>query len=135
MEDSIYWLTSDVLELPCTISLFYIVGSVSLLLVLHLWYWGMGVIYHDVRVLVLYEVTNIMVKNNTLGHLKFWPLWDVDDKIISISAVVGHRVIFLDQAKGQDVRYFLGVIPYRIIISWEVTNCFVVCHYCVTMDT
>ena len=95
----------------------------------------MGVIYHDVRVLVLYEVTNIMVKNNTLGHLKFWPLWDVDDKIISISAVVGHRVIFLDQAKGQDVSYYLGVIPYRIRISREVTNFVGVCHSCVTMDT
>ena len=53
MEDSLYWLTSDVLESPCMISPFYIVGGVSLLLVLHLWYWGMGVVHYDVRVLVI----------------------------------------------------------------------------------
>ena len=53
MEDSLYWLTSDVLELSCTISLFYIAGVISFLLVLHLWYLGMGVVHHDVRVLVL----------------------------------------------------------------------------------
>ena len=53
MEDSIYRLTSDVLELPCRISPFYIVVGVSFLIVLHLWYWGMGVIHHDVRVLVI----------------------------------------------------------------------------------
>ena len=76
-----------------------------------------------------------MVKQTSLGHLKCWPLWAVDDKIISISAVVGHRVIFLDQAKGQDVPYSLGVIPYRIIIYWETTNIVGVCHSCVTMET
>ena len=56
------------------------------------------------------------------------------DKLISISAVVGHRVIFLDQAKGQDVCYSLGVIPYRIIISLEITNYVGVCQSCITMD-
>ena len=76
-----------------------------------------------------------MVKHSSLGHLKCWPLWAVDDKIISISAVVGHSVIFMDQAKGQDVCCSLGVIPYRIIISWEVTNFVGMCHSCVTMDT
>ena len=75
-----------------------------------------------------------MVKQTSLGHLKYWPLWAVDEKIISISAVVGHRVIFMDQAKGHDVCYSLGVIPYSIIISWEVDNFFVVCHSCITMD-
>ena len=59
----------------------------------------------------------------------------MDDKLIYISDVVGHRVIFLDQAKGQDVSYSLGVIPYRIKIPQEVTNCFGVCHYWVTTDT
>ena len=53
-------------------------------------------------------------------------MWAVDDKLISISAVVGHRVIFLDQAKGQDVCYSLGVIPHRIRISRDITN-FLVC--------
>ena len=53
IEDSLYRLTSDVLGLPCTISPFYIAGGVSFLLVLHLWYLGMGVLHHDVRVLVL----------------------------------------------------------------------------------
>ena len=38
MEDSLYQLTSDVLELPCTISPFYIAGGVYFLIVLHLWY-------------------------------------------------------------------------------------------------
>ena len=94
MEVSIYWLTRDVLELPCTMSLFYIAGGVYFLLVLHLWYWVIRVAHHDVRVLVLYEVPHIMIKQTSLGHLKCWPLWDVDYKLISILAVVGHRVIF-----------------------------------------
>ena len=76
-----------------------------------------------------------MVKQTSLGHLKCWLLWDVDDKLISISAVIFHRVIFLYQAKVQDVRYSLGVIPHRIRISREITNLFGVCHSCVAMDT
>ena len=76
-----------------------------------------------------------MVKQTSLGHLKYLPLWAVDDKLISISAVIGHRVIFLDQAKGQDVCYSLGVIPHRIRISQEITNLVGVCHSCVTMYT
>ena len=59
----------------------------------------------------------------------------MDDKLISISAVVGHKVIFLDQANGQDVIYSLGVITYRIRISGEVTNFVGVYHSCVIMDT
>ena len=70
MEDSIYWMTSDAMESPCTTSPFYIAGSVSLLLVLHFWYWGMGVVHHDFRFLVLYEVPHIMIKQTILGHLK-----------------------------------------------------------------
>ena len=88
----------------------------------------MGVIHQDVRILFIYEVPHIMVKQTSIGHLKCWPLWDVDDKLISISAVVGHRAIFLDQAKGQDVRYSLGVVPYRIRISRVVNNFVGVCH-------
>ena len=76
-----------------------------------------------------------MVKQNSLGHLKFWPMWAVDDKLISISAFVGHRLVFMGQAKGQDVSYSLGVIPYRIGISREVAIFFGVCHSCITMDT
>ena len=49
MEDLLYRLTSDELESPYTISPFYIAGGVSFLIVLHLWYWGMGVVHHDVR--------------------------------------------------------------------------------------
>ena len=63
------------------------------------------------RVFVIYEVPHIMVKQTSFGNLKFWTLWDVDEKLISILNVVGHRLIFLDQAKGQDVSYSLGVIP------------------------
>ena len=76
-----------------------------------------------------------MVKQTSLVHLKCWPLWAVDDKLISILAVVGHRVIFMDQAMGKDVIYSLGIIPYMIIISREVTNFIGVCHSCVTMYT
>ena len=76
-----------------------------------------------------------MVKLTRIGHLKCWPLWSVDDKLISILAVVGHRVIFLDHAKGKDVSYSLGVIPYRIRITGEVTHFVGVCHSFVIMDT
>ena len=76
-----------------------------------------------------------MIENTSLGHLDFWPLWDVNDKLISVSAVIGHRVIFLDQAKWQDVWYSLGVIPHRIRISREITNFVGACHSCITMDT
>ena len=76
-----------------------------------------------------------MVKQTSLGRLKCWLLWVVDDKLISISAVVGHRVIFLEQAKGQDVSYSFGDLLYKIRISREVTNFFGVCYSCVTMDT
>ena len=56
-------------------------------------------------------------------------------KIISISAVVGHKVVFIDQAEDQNVGYSLGVIPDRIGISGEVANFVGVCHLCVKMDT
>ena len=76
-----------------------------------------------------------MVKQTSLVHIKCCLLWAVDEKIISISAVVVQRLIFLDQAKGQDVSYSLGVIPHRIRISWEITNIVGVCQSYVTMDT
>ena len=59
----------------------------------------------------------------------------MDDKLIYILAVVGHRVIFLDQAKGKDISNSLGIVPYRIRIFREVTNFVGVFHSCVTMDT
>ena len=43
-------------------------------------------------------------------------------------------MVFLDQANGQDVSYYLGVIAYRNRMSGEVTNVFGVCHSCITMD-
>ena len=52
-KDSIYGLTSDVLEFPCTVSSFYVAGGVSFLLVLNLWYGGMRVVHHDVHIFVL----------------------------------------------------------------------------------
>ena len=76
-----------------------------------------------------------MVEQTILGHLKCWTLWDVDDKLISILDVVSHKVIFLDQTKGQDVGYYFGFIPHRIVISGKVTNLVGVCHSYVTMDT
>ena len=94
----------------------------------------MRVVHHDVRVFILQDVSHIMVKHTILVHLKYWPLWDVDEKLISILAVVGHKVIFLDQAEGQDVSYSLGVIPDKIGISGEVTNFVGVYHSCVIMN-
>ena len=76
-----------------------------------------------------------MVKHTSLGHLKFWPLWAVDDKLISILDFIGHRVIFLYQVKGQCGIYSLGVITYWIRISQEVANFLCVCHSYFTMDT
>ena len=75
-----------------------------------------------------------MVKQTSLSHLKCWTMWAVDEKLVSILAIVGHRVDFLGQAKGQNVRYSLGVIPYRIVISGDVANLIGVCHSCVTID-
>ena len=105
------------LELPCAISSFYVAGGVSFLLLLHLWYGGTLVVYHDVRIFFLAEVLNTMIEQTTLGNLECWPLCDVDDKLISILDFVGHHMILLDQAKVQDVWYSLWVIPYRIRIS------------------
>ena len=113
MEYSLYRLTSDVLESPRMTSPFYISSGVSFLLVLHLWYGGMRVVHQDVRILV---------------HIECCLLWAVNDKLISILAVIGHRVLFMEQAKGQDVCYSLGVIPHRIRIYREITNIFGVCH-------
>ena len=76
-----------------------------------------------------------MVKQTILGHIKCLLLWDVDDKLITIVYVVGHKELFLEQAEGQDVRYSLGVIPYSIGISGEVTNFVGVFSSCVTLDT
>ena len=75
-----------------------------------------------------------MIKQTIIGHIKFWTLWAVDDKLISILAAVGHNMIILDQAEGQDVSYSLGVIPDRIELSGRVTNCFGVCHSFATMS-
>ena len=75
-----------------------------------------------------------MVKHTSPGHIKCWTLWAVYEKHISILSVVGHKVIFMYQAEGKDVRYSLGVIPYRIRISGEATNVVGVCHSCITMD-
>ena len=63
-----------------------------------------------------------MVKQTSLGHLKCWPLWSVDEKPITILAFVGHKVISLDQAERQDVSYSLGFFPDRIKISGDVNN-------------
>ena len=49
-----------------------------------------------------------MIEHTSLGKLEDWPLWDVDNKLIYILAVVGHQMILMDQAKGQDVGYSIG---------------------------
>ena len=75
-----------------------------------------------------------MVKHTRLGYLKCWPLCYVDEKLISILDVLGHKVILLDQAKRQYVRYSLEVIPDRIRIAGEVANYFGMCHSYATID-
>ena len=97
------------LESPCTTNPSHIAGGVSFLLVLHLWYWGMQVVHHDVCILVLLEVPQIMVKYTSLGHLKCWPLWAVDDKIVSILAVVGHTVFLWTRPKDMMLAIPLGL--------------------------
>ena len=62
-------------------------------------------------------------------------LWAAGDKLIYILTILGHKVIFMDQSKGQYVSYYLGVIPDRIGIYREVTNFVGVRHYYITMDT
>ena len=76
-----------------------------------------------------------MIEQTSLGHIEFWPPWDMYKKIISVLAVVGRHMILLDQDKLQDVSYFLGVIPYRVGIYGEVSNFVGVCHFCVKIDT
>ena len=69
----------------------------------------MQVIHHDLYVFVLDEVPYIMVKKTSLGNLKCWPLWDVDDNLISFLAVVGHKVIFWTRP-----RYRMLTIPFGL---------------------
>ena len=53
MKYSPYLFTSDVLESPYAIIHFYVAVCLSSLLVFNLWYDGMRVIHHDVRVFVI----------------------------------------------------------------------------------
>ena len=123
------------LESTFTISPFNVEGGVSFILVLNLWYGGMRVVHHDVSVFVIQEVNHITLKQTILGNLKCWHLWSADDKILSILAVVGQNLIFMDQAEGQYIRYYIGVIPDGIGISGEVANFVGVYHSCIKMDT
>ena len=50
-----------------------------------------------------------MIENTSLSHLEFWPLWAVNDKLISISAVVGHRVIFWTSPRDRMFAIHLGL--------------------------
>ena len=69
----------------------------------------MRVVYHDVCVFVLWEVSHIMVKHTSLGNIKRWPLWDVDDKLIYILAVVDHKVIFWTRTRDRMLAIPLGL--------------------------
>ena len=62
-------------------------------------------------------------------------LWDVENKLISVFAVVGHQMILLYQAEQNYVGYSLGVISYRVGISGEITIFVCACYSCVVMDT
>ena len=75
-----------------------------------------------------------MIEQIILGRIECLPLWYVDNKIISILAIVGHQMILLNRTEVQDVGYSLGFIPDRIRISGEVTNFIFVCNSYVTMD-
>ena len=50
-----------------------------------------------------------MVKNTSLGHLKCWPLWAVDDKLVSILDVVCHRMIFWTRLRDRMLAIPLGL--------------------------
>ena len=50
-----------------------------------------------------------MVKHTSIGHLKCWLLWAVDDKIISILAVIGHKVIFWTRPRDRMFTIHLGL--------------------------
>ena len=63
-----------------------------------------------------------MIEQTSIDHLECCPLWDLYERLISILNVVGHQMILLNQAQGQGVVYYLGVIPDKIGISREVTN-------------
>ena len=84
----------------------------------------MQVVYHDVHVFVFQEVPHTMIKHTSLVRIKYWLLWDVDDKLISILAVLGHKMIPMDQSEVHYVNYSLGVIPESILISREITSFF-----------
>ena len=50
-----------------------------------------------------------MVKHTRIGYLKCWPLWAVDDKVIYILYVVGHRVIFWTRPRDRMLSIPLGL--------------------------
>ena len=50
-----------------------------------------------------------MVKHNILGNLRCWPLWAVDDKLIYILAVVGHKEIFWTRPRDRMLSIPLGL--------------------------
>ena len=100
MQDSLYQLNGDVLELPCTISPLFIMGSVMFLIFLHLWYGGALIINLDVKILFVFEkVNHIMVEDTRLGHLECWSLWKMNEKLIPILNVISTYMVFLYRSK------------------------------------
>ena len=57
MEDSLYWMTSDVLEFPCTISPFYIAGGVCVI---------PSEMFSTFRFLIILPVANMMCRDMVL---------------------------------------------------------------------
>ena len=57
-----------------------------------------------------------MVKQASLAHLKCWPLWSLDDKLIPILAVVGHRGILLTRPRDRMLE--IPLVLYHIRLEY-----------------
>ena len=65
------------LELLCAIIPIYITGSVSFLLLLHLWYGGELAILHDVQFLIFENLPHVVVEEISLVNIECWLVWDM----------------------------------------------------------
>ena len=53
---------------------------------------------HDVHVICVFEnVPHIMVEETSLGHIKCWSLWYMNEKFIPTLNIISHYIVFLHQ--------------------------------------
>ena len=66
-------------------------SSVLSILFLHLWYEGAWIIHYDLRAISVFEkVAHTVVEYTILGHIKYWFLWDMNEKLITVLTVISH---------------------------------------------